>query len=558
MKKLVALALAGVSLLAVPASAADIKHAWWAQKGVLGPTLQVPNDIGPGTRLAPELTARGPVLLGFEGNTQYDNALLGRNSIPPDTMGAVGGTQYMVTTNGSYGVYDKYTGARQSLVSDVAFWAAAGQTGASGDTRIMYNADAQRWLMVSFGGNVKDLQIAVSRTDDALGAWQSVKFEGYAGLGFGGIADYPTLAMDRNAVYIGTNNFARSTANGTDTFRGTTLDVIPLSSLFSADAPTLAGMKMFETPFSANQQEDRGFAIQGVNSSDVKSSGKAVAASLFNYDSMAYSIDGLTATSATGATLGAVDYVGEAAFTTAGAGRQPATIAANQRIIDTLDERISSSVYEVNGRIYYLHTANSTADGVDYARIRVAVLDSATNDILDQFDIGEGAFDFYQGAIAVNKSGQVVIGYNRSGLDPTDGVIGFYGRSFNTGADGKLIATSGELLLKQSLTNDYHNGSVFGQAAAGRQRWGDYAQVSVDPTNDKNFYLIGQFAREYNLPQFGHPGGTGGSRWSTWVSVINVEAPVPEPGTWAMMIAGFGFVGGAVRQSRRRTSVTYA
>ena len=40
---------------------------------------------------------------------------------------------------------------------------------------------------------------------------------------------------------------------------------------------------------------------------------------------------------------------------------------------------------------------------------------------------------------------------------------------------------------------------------------------------------------------------------------VNVRsvAPVPEPGTWMMMLAGFGIVGGAMRQ-RMRTSVTYA
>jgi len=33
---------------------------------------------------------------------------------------------------------------------------------------------------------------------------------------------------------------------------------------------------------------------------------------------------------------------------------------------------------------------------------------------------------------------------------------------------------------------------------------------------------------------------------------------IPEPATWAMMIGGFGMVGGAVRSARRKTKVTYA
>jgi hypothetical protein len=78
----------------------------------------------------------------------------------------------------------------------------------------------------------------------------------------------------------------------------------------------------------------------------------------------------------------------------------------------------------------------------------------------------------------------------------------------------------------------------------------------VDPTDPHKFWLIGEFAREYNTPEDGHPGGTGGSRWSTWIAGIDVAA-VPEPATWAMMIAGFGMVGFAMRRSRK-ISVTYA
>lgn len=32
-----------------------------------------------------------------------------------------------------------------------------------------------------------------------------------------------------------------------------------------------------------------------------------------------------------------------------------------------------------------------------------------------------------------------------------------------------------------------------------------------------------------------------------------VTSPVPEPQTWALMVAGFGFIGGAMRASRRRS-----
>lgn len=519
--------------------------------------IQIPGDVSLDTNgeSAPvNNNVSSGFTLGFEGISQYDGAAFGRNFIPPDTMGAVGRTQYFETTNGSYGVFDKYTGQRLSVVSDVAFWAAAGQTGANGDSRVMYNAAASRWIAISFGANTKDLQIAISDSDNALGTWQSVKFEGYAGFGFGAVADYPTLALDGNAVYIGTNNFAPASAGGTNSFRGTTLNVIPLDSLFGAGAPTVNGIKQFNTDFPGTF-EDRGFALQGVNSTNASSSGTVMAASLFAFDALGFKVNNLNSTDASGATLGAANYLGVSAFSSPSAGRQPSVaIAANQRVIDTLDERISSSVYEVNGRIYMVNTVDDTADGLDESRVRYTVLDANTFAIIDEGNIGQAGYDYYQGSIAVNEYGEVVIGYNRSGLDVATGKISFMGQMFRTGYDGKLVSISSELLLKESLVDDYHNGSVFGQAAAGRQRWGDYSQVSVDPSNSHNFYLIGQFAREYNNAAGGHPGGTGGSRWGTYIAVLST--PVPEPQTWAMMVFGFGLMGYAMR--RRRYSVSFA
>lgn len=566
MSLLVAVATIG---FATPASAAEtIKWAHWYDKSVLGATdrseVLQPCQGACSQSVVTNVSSR--YVLGFETNNQYQNALIGRNFIPPDTMGAVGTSQYMVTLNGSIGVYDKYTGAALSFGSDVNFWNAAfanagtpSLTGTNGDPRVMFNADMNRWVTIAFGSNVKDLQIAVSDTDDALGGWKAVRFEGYAGLpGIGGgIADYPTLAMDGNAIYIGTNDFAPTTPGAGATFKGTTLNVIPIDSVFAAGGPTVANMAQFRSPLSAGFAGEGGYAIQGVNSTSADGTGSVFSASLYLYDTLSYDITGLTNSSATGAMKTATIYSGDTGFTGAGPARQPATIAANQRIIDTLDDRVSSSVYEHNGMIYAVHTVDPLTDTGSYARVRVVVIDADTKQLVDTYDIGSGEYDYYQGSLAINEAGVIVVGFNRSGLNADDGKIRFSAVILSQHADGSLYQYGDEILLKESLTNDYHNGSLKGQPAAGRQRWGDYSQVSVDPNDNSRFYAIGQFAREYNTPEDGHPGGTGGSRWSTWVGVINAGA-VPEPSTWAMLILGFGVIGGALRRQKLQARVTYA
>lgn len=501
----------------------------------------LPENIGANGNSAPVFFASGPVSHMWEGISQYDvrNVNGGGSYIPPDTMGAVGRTQFFETSNGAYAVYDKATGAQLLLKQDKAWWQGVGQTGSNGDSRVMYNAAADRWIVTSFGTSVADINVAISDTSDALGGWHSLKFTGFAG----GTADYPTLALDSNAVYVGTNNFS---AGGS--FRGTTLNVIPIASLFSA-TPTTSGMKQFVTPYPGTGQ-DFGYAIQGVNSTEAGTTGNIAAVSLFQYDNITYTINGLTPTSATGSTRSAVTFLGVAAYGDPNPAHQPSAI--NPQVIDALDSRISSSVYESGGRIYMVQAVD---DGAGYDRIRYTVIDSATNAILDEGDIGEGAYDYYQGAIAVNAFGEVVITYNRSGADPEHGKISVLARMFSTDDAGKLVGEGSELLLHVSNTADYHNGSTEFAKAAGRQRWGDYAQVTVDPTDPHTFYAIGEFAREWNNAAGGHPTGTGGSSWGTWISALNFPTAVPEPSTWAMMISGFGLIGGALRRRRAAMAV---
>nr|WP_309644373.1 PEPxxWA-CTERM sorting domain-containing protein [Phenylobacterium sp.] len=52
--------------------------------------------------------------------------------------------------------------------------------------------------------------------------------------------------------------------------------------------------------------------------------------------------------------------------------------------------------------------------------------------------------------------------------------------------------------------------------------------------------------------------GGGRTAFVTATSSLIPAAAVPEPATWAMMIVGFGLVGGAVRQRRRTAQAVHA
>lgn len=480
------------------------------------------------------LAQAAPVIeSSFEGISQYDAASFGRGFRPPDTMGAVGTTQFLESSNGAFAVYDKASGNQLSLVSDLAFWGAAGQTGANGDNRVLFDHFSQRWIVAGFGNNFADVQIAVSDTADALGPWKSVKFTGYAG----GTADYPTLALDKNGVYIGTNNF-----NAADIFQGVSLFSIPRADLFSA-VPSLANMTSFDAlsfrDGGGNFQDPnrRGFTLQGAVNFDpgqaANAPGKIVAVDNFAFAFDRFNVNnpggaGATLSPTPSALVNVPGYV--SSFNN---GRQPGLPAS----IDTLDDRISANVVQHGNYLYWVHTIG---DGTNHTALRWYVMDATTNAIVQTGDIGGGGYDYYQGSIAVDQFGHAVIGYNRSGSNPADGKVRFYARAFDP-IGGGMIASIADYFIKESLVDDYdcgfHGTPGLRNGVACRQRWGDYSAVTIDPLDPNSFWLIGEFAREWDDASGGHPGGSNLARWGTWIAELDF-GEIPEPSSSALVALG--------------------
>ena len=204
--------------------------------------------------------------------------------------------------------------------------------------------------------------------------------------------------------------------------------------------------------------------------------------------------------------------------------------------MDTGDDRNSSNVYKMGNNLYFVHTEGGIGAFTGHTVQHWFVVNAATGALVDQGVIGDTEHDFFYGSLAVNSLGQVLIGYNRSGSG-ADGNASFFANSFITGADGLLVDTS-DVLLKSGLVGDYHCYVHFGTPGC-RERWGDFGSVTVDPTN-QSFWAIGEFTREYNDAAGGHPGGTGGSRWSTWIANVSFgpDGRIPEPETLTLLALG--------------------
>jgi len=145
----------------------------------------------------------GPIL-SFDGM----QVGAGGNSVPPNTNGAVGLTQYVQTVNEAYEVFDKVTGA--SLLGPASIsslWSGFGgvcQNNGTGDPVVLYDHLANRWLIsqLAGAGAPTDVCVAISTSADATGAYRRYAF--HPGSNF---FERPRLGVWPNGYYLAVNVF---------------------------------------------------------------------------------------------------------------------------------------------------------------------------------------------------------------------------------------------------------------------------------------------------------------------------------------------------------------
>lgn len=141
-----------------------------------------------------------------------------------------------------------------------------------------------------------------------------------------------------------------------------------------------------------------------------------------------------------------------------------------------------------------------------------------------------------------------------SGQQSACGCAADYGQTFTSISSGSAFD-----LLGGNFASAWNNGaSLLVQGYLGSTLL--YSQNYLLNTTGPSALVFGFTG--IDLVNFSISGGTpsglsgGGNYFAVDDLRINAVSAVPEPATWAMMLLGFGFVGGAMRSARRKQKMT--
>jgi hypothetical protein len=407
-------------------------------------------------------------------------------------MGDAGPTQYFFTINGRMIITRKSTGLQEYNLSSDAFFPAAIRGGAeTGDPRVRFDRQAQRWWVLYFtSGLPNSIVIAFSNTATITDSttWTYLSIANTVMRGTDPcFADYPTLGIDTHALYIGVNQFCGSgfdfhTASGFVLHKATSLSGGAASvALFSPlmDLITYSGI----------------YTPQGVDNYDSGPAfGYFVGADGERYDRLnvvRIASPGSTSPSATALPV------------TIDAATAPPNVpfAGMQWPLDAIDHRLMNGVIRA-GRLYTSHAIgvrqNGTISGAGSLRaaVRWYQLDNlSTSPTVGQFgtiwdSAASAPVHYWLPSINVNASGTVAIGYAAAGALLSPGAQLSY--RLSTDAQGTMRAptmvVSGAGTVYDPYTPFY-----------GYHRWGDYSMTSVDPTDDTTFWTAQSYVKASHI-----------------------------------------------------------
>jgi hypothetical protein len=427
---------------------------------------------------------------------------------PPDVNGDVGPNHYIQSVNDAWAIYSK-TGTLLAAFTENALWLGAG-TGTPcdssnfGDPVVLHDALADRWILTNFafttsGGNpVAPFYqcFAVSKTSDPVaGGWwlYAVRMDsgasGQPPVGY--LNDYPKFGVWTDCLYMATNEFQMPAG----TYRGVAFGSFNRADLFAGHPLTASnssiGFLATSNVFSMLPSNLLGTSTDSLPPAGSPNYFVSESQTAFSFDVRKFTPG---AGCGAGGTLGSAVSVNQATYSVPGQNivpqPPPATSGNN---LDSLGDRLMQKAqYRKIGSsesLWVVHTVRGSSSGTtrpQWAEINVSGGSISTNAVQQQIYAPDATLYRWMGALAVDKLGNMALGYATSNASsPNFPSIAYSGRLVG---DPLNNLSQTETVLVQGAGSQVN---TCGGAAC--HRWGDYSSMSIDPTDDCTFWYTNEY-----------------------------------------------------------------
>jgi len=432
------------------------------------------------------LQTSASLALGTTAGQSYDGVGVGLGAYrpccaPPDTNASVGTTQVVQWVNLDYAVFDKATGAVRGPFSGNSFWngftAGNCNTNNDGDPIIKFDAQAQRWLATQFsvtGGPPYFQCVAISSGADILtSTWTRYAYS------FGSyFPDYPKLGVWPDAYYMSFNRFL----NGVS-FAGAAACAFDRAAML-AGSPTAAGQCFNNgTNVASLLPADLDGATGAAGTTAAPPAGARNVFANFGSNALnlfKFHVDFANSANSTFTS----SSLAVPAFSTACNGGTCIAQAGTSNQLDSLADRLMYRLAYRNFGAYESLVVTHSVTGSGTAAPRWYELRSSTGtQDFTTYQASSYAPDAtyrWMGSAAMDKLGDLAIGYSASGTSISPG-IRYTGR------------LAGDPLNQLRIEQTALSGT--GSQTGGLHRWGDYSSMAVDPSDDCTFWYTTEYLR---------------------------------------------------------------
>jgi hypothetical protein len=393
---------------------------------------------------------------------------------PPDTNGEAGATQYLQMDNLQLQVFNKSTGASVLAAESITtLWSGFGgvcETSGYGDPVVVYDQFANRWVVSQFAGTndtATDECVAVSTTSDATGSWHRYGF--HLGSDF---YDYPKLGVWNDGYYMSMNVFG-------NTFLGPQPFVFDRTKMLAGQSATYVTTGLL--PSSSNQimpaDADGSTPPPAGAPNPFLASGTASSTwTLFRFHA-----DFTTPANSTFTSAGSLSAAAFTALCPATSSCVPQA-GTSVKLDGLADREMFRSAYRNFGDHEALVGNMSVNAGAGVAGVRwweINHVTSGTPAFAQQATYSPDATHRWMGSVAMDASGDMALGYSAS-----------------SATINPQIRYTGRLSGDAANTMGQGEGTIFagtGSQTGSGNRWGDYSDMSIDPSDDCTFWYTTEY-----------------------------------------------------------------